>query len=82
MKYTLFLFIMVILTNCWHRSAQAVEVGDIYYHDGTFDRTVRDDKVPVTTMMEPLIEPYAMIKFRLGWFIGFLAVVTMDIYFH
>lgn len=47
MKHTLLFFIMVICLSCWHHSAQAVEVGDIYYHDGTFDRTVRDDKVPV-----------------------------------
>ena len=27
--------------------AYSVEVGDVFYHDGTFDKTVRDDKVPV-----------------------------------
>ncbi len=34
----------VIYTNS---ASQAAEVGDILYHDGTFDKTVLDDKVPI-----------------------------------
>ena len=47
MKYILTTFAFITALLCLTPWVQAVEVGDIFYHDGSFDKTVKDDKVPV-----------------------------------
>lgn len=42
-----FLYLGALLLGFWINQARAVEVGDIYYHDGTFDNTYNAGKMPV-----------------------------------
>lgn len=44
MKYILTTFAFITALLCLTPWVQAVEVGDIFYHDGSFDKTVKDDK--------------------------------------
>ena len=47
MKHILTPIAAAAIFFCWSYTAQAVDIGDIFYHDGSFDKTVKDDKVPV-----------------------------------
>ena len=47
MKHILTPITAAAIFFCWSYTAQAVDIGDIFYHDGSFDKTLKDDKIPV-----------------------------------